>query len=174
MVFRIDPAAADQAMVAIREMVRGQEPVERWKLDFFDNELSSSYAKERDLALLITLFSLLAVVISLVGVFGLVMFETQYRRREIGLRKVYGSTVSEILSMFNRRFVWIVLVCFVVASPVAYYGVSRWLSGFAYRTPIHWWVFLLALLVVLFVTLFTVTVQSYRAATENPINSIRN
>ncbi|MEF9950199.1 MAG: ABC transporter permease, partial [Mucinivorans sp.] len=76
--------------------------------------------------------------------------------------------------MFNRKFVWIIAVCFALAAPVAYFGVNLWLEDFAYRTPLHWWVFAAALLIVLSITLLTVTVQSYRAATENPVKSIKS
>ena len=90
---------------------------------------------------LVTVFSLLAIIISLVGVFGLVVFETQYRRKEIGIRKVHGATVGEILLMFNKAYLRIVGICFVIAAPVAWQGVKMWLEGFAYKTPLHWWVF---------------------------------
>ena len=122
---------------------------------------------------MITLFSLLAIIISLVGVFGLVVFETQYRRREIGLRKVYGSTISAILIKLNLRFVWIVSICFLIAAPIAYAGVDSWLSGFAYRSDMEWWVFVASPLIVLVVTIATVTIQSYRVASENPIKSLK-
>ncbi len=140
---------------------------------FLDETVEAQYRNDRRMGNLITLFSLLAAVISLAGVFGLVVFETQYRRKEIGVRKVMGATVSEILGMFNRQFVWLVGICFVVAAPLAWYGVREWLATFAYRTPIYWWVFLVSLLIVLFITLLTVTVQSWRAATANPVDALK-
>ena len=76
------------------------------------------------------------MIISIVGIFGLVIFETQYRRKEIGIRKVFGATVHEILVMFNKIYFRIVCVCFIIAAPLAYYGVRKWLEGFAYKTPI--------------------------------------
>ena len=103
----------------------------------------------------------------------MVLFETQYRRKEIGVRKVMGATVAEILGMFNRSFVRLVLICFVVAVPLAWYGVRGWLATFAYRTPIYWWVFAVSLLIVLTITLATVTVQSWRAATSNPVDALK-
>lgn len=141
---------------------------------FLDSDLEAQYRKESDLGLLITLFSVLAIVISLVGVFGLVVFETQYRRKEIGLRRINGATIGIILRMFNARFIWIVIVCFFVATPVALYGVIEWLSEFAYRTPIYWWVFVIALAIVLLITILTVTIQSWRAARENPVKSLKS
>ena len=82
---------------------------------------------------LITVFSILAIIISLVGVFGLVVFDTQYRRKEIGVRKVHGATNSEILKMLNRSYIYIVLVCFALATPIGYYGIKKWLESFAYK-----------------------------------------
>lgn len=102
------------------------------------------------------------------GVFGLVMFETEYRRKEIGVRRVNGATIGEILKMFNVEFARIVLICFVIATPLSWWIVNRYLSGFAYRVPIHIWVFALALVAVLLITAIVVTGRCYRAATENP------
>lgn len=165
-----DPfAAADH----IRHVAAQIDPVYPVDLKFFDAAFDVLYQKDRHTASLITIFSLLAVIISLVGVFGLVVFETQYRRKEIGVRKVLGATVAEILAMFNRSFVRLVIVCFVVAAPLAWYGVTKWLETFAYRTPIYWWVFALSLVIVLLITLITVTVQSWRAATANPVNALK-
>lgn len=142
-------------------------------VDVFDAELGSQYQKEQRLSTFIALFSLLSVVISLMGVFGLVLFETQHRRKEIGIRRVHGATIPEILAMFNTKFVAIILVCFVVSAPISYYISSWWLNSFAYRTPIFWWVFVLALLVILAITITTVTTRSLKAATSNPATSIK-
>lgn len=171
---KVDCPQSLQAMEMIRNIVKQVEPVELWKINFFDANLAALYDNERNLAKLVLLFSIMAIVISLMGVFGLVVFETQYRRKEIGLRKINGATIINILEMFNRRFIWIVVGCFVVATPLAWYGVNQWLGGFAYRTPIYWWVFALALIIVLAMTLLTVTIQSWRAATENPIKSLKS
>ena len=140
---------------------------------FLDETVEAQYRDERRIGSLITGFSLLAIVISMAGVFGLVVFETQYRRKEIGVRKVMGATVAEILAMFNRSFVRLVLICFVVAAPLAWYGVREWLGTFAYRTPVYWWVFAVSLAIVLFITLATVTIQSWRAATANPVEAFK-
>ncbi len=142
--------------------------------DFFDVELGRNYRKEQKLTTLIALFSLVSIIISLMGVFGLVLFETQYRRKEIGIRRVHGSSIHAILVIFNTQFVRIVLVCFVLAVPVSSFIMNRWLSHFAYHTPLYWWVFALALLVVLLITVVTVTVRSWRTAAANPVEAIKN
>ena len=148
----------------VREKIRVQD---------FKEELGIEYEKEKKLTLLITLFTFLSIIISLMGVFGLVLFETQYRRKEIGLRRVHGASVNEILMMFNSKFIKIVTICFIIAVPVSWYAVNTWLSGFAYRVPLYWWVFAIAFVIVLAVTVSIVTLKSLRAAYENPSNSIR-
>ena len=140
----------------------------------FSQSIENQYQKEQNLSKLVTLFTVLAIVISLMGVFGLVMFETEHRRKEIGIRRVNGATEGEILAMFNARFVKIVLVCFAVAVPISILIMHRYLEGFAYRAPLHWWVFALALLAVLAVTVVVVTLRSLRAATVNPVKSLRS
>lgn len=158
----------------IKKTVASIDPSYPADVRFYDTVFDQLYQAERRTAGLIALFSLLAVAISLVGVFGLVVFETQYRKKEIGVRRVMGATIGEILVMFNRRFVWTILFCFVLAGPVAWYGVTRWQGAFVYKTPLHWWIFLVAFVIVLGVTLATVSIQSWRAASANPIKSLRS
>ena len=140
----------------------------------FEKAIENQYKKEQNLSQLVNLFTILAIVISLMGVFGLVMFETEHRRKEIGIRRVHGATVQQILLMFNSRFVKIVLVCFVIAVPVSIVIMRRYLEGFAYQVPLHVWVFALALLAVVGVTIAVVTLRSLRAATVNPVESLKN
>ena len=141
---------------------------------FFDTMLETTYQTERNLTTLITLFSLLAVFISVVGVFGMVVFDSEYKRKEIGIRKVLGSTTAEILVLFNKGYVKVLVVCFLLAAPCAWYGVHVWLQNFAYKIPIYWWVFPVAFLLISLITVATVTYQNWHAANENPVNSIKN
>ena len=157
----------------IRKTVAHLDPTYPCEVEFYDEIFDHLYHQERNLSTMILLFSLLAVIISIVGIFGLVIFETQYRRKEIGIRKVFGATVHEILIMFNEIYFRIVCVCFIIAAPLAYYGVRKWLEGFAYKTPIYWWIFAFALLIVSLITMFTVTFQNWRAANANPVDSIK-
>ena len=146
----------------IRETVRSFDPDADADIRFLDENIGALYQKEDRLAAMLTLFSLLSVGISIVGVFGLILFETQFRRKEIGLRKVYGATIGEILRMFNKRYM-----------RIGWYVVDRWLESFAYRTPVKWWIFAVAVGSVALVTVLTITLQSYRTATENPVRSIK-
>ncbi len=155
------------------EMVPSLDPA-MIEARLFDSELEAQYRKEQRLSTLITVFSALSILISMMGVFGLVLFETQYRRKEIGIRRVNGASVGGILRMFNMQFLRVVAVCAVVAVPVSWYLVDRWLSTFAYRMPMHWWIFASAVVIVAIITVLTVTVRSRAAANENPVNAIQH
>lgn len=144
------------------------------QVQMFDDELEVYYEAEERLAKLITIFTLLSVVISIMGVFGLVLFETQYRRKEIGIRRVNGASVQSILKMFNLQFLRITLICAAIAIPISYYFVNRWLTGFTARMPMSWWVFALAVVIICLIVVGTVTARSWKAANENPINSIQH
>lgn len=163
------PAVADFIRKSVKELV----PDSQLDIRFMDEEIGNQYYKEQKLSNLLTLFSLLSILISIVGVFGLVLFETQYRRKEIGIRKIHGATVGEIFRMFNKIYVRIVLACFVVAVPIAYCIVDRWLENFAYKAPVEIWIYLAALAIVLGTTVATVLIQTYRAATDNPVQSLK-
>ena len=143
-------------------------------LHYVDDELEKTYRQERLFTKQILLFSLLAILISIIGVFGMTMFESEYRRKEIGIRKVFGSSTKEILMMFNRRYLLILLGCFVVAAPIGYMVGVHWLEGFAVRTAISPLLFLVSFLLIALITMLTVTYQSWKNATENPVNSIKN
>ena len=145
---------------------------EKINVEFFDKELEDLYYLEKKLSTLIAMFSFLSIVISIIGVFGLVLFETQYRRREIGIRRVHGASVGGILQMFNRKYLYIVAACSAVAIPVSYYIISRWMEQYVYRVELSWWVYALAVGVILLITIVTVSLRSWSAANENPTNSI--
>ena len=142
-------------------------------LRYVDDVLEKSYQQERLFTQQILLFSLLAILISIIGVFGLTMFESEYRRKEIGIRKVFGSSTKEILMMFWRRYLYILLGCFVVAAPIGYLVGRHWLEGFAVRTAISPLLFVVSFLLITLITMLTVTCQSWKNANENPINSIK-
>ncbi|MDR0865139.1 MAG: FtsX-like permease family protein, partial [Candidatus Symbiothrix sp.] len=141
---------------------------------FYDEVFDALYRQEINAERVIILFGLLAVIIAVAGVFGLVLFECTYKRKEIGVRKVMGSTEPEILLLFNRIYLRIFGVCFVIAVPIGYYIVKRWLENFAYKTHLDWWGFALVGLLVLLIIVCTVSWQSWRAATANPVNALKS
>ena len=147
---------------------------EQVEAKFLDQKLEDLYQDEFRFIRQVGWFSGVCLVIALIGVFCLTMFETEYRRKEIGIRKVMGSSTQEILMMFCRHYALLLAVSFIIAAPIAYYIGQQWLQSFAERTPIYWWLFPLVLLVVGIITLATVIIQSWRTANENPVNSIKN
>ena len=155
----------------LMEIAPNADP-EKIKIQFFEQELELLYQVEDKLSTLVTLFSFLSIVISIIGVFGLVLFETQYRRREIGIRRVHGASVGGILKMFNRKYLYIVAACSAVSIPVSYYIIDSWMQQYVYRTPMSWWVYALAVGVILLITIVTVSLRSWSAANENPTQSI--
>lgn len=148
-------------------------PKDEFDVMFFDSRLDSEYGRERNASRIILLFTVLAITISLMGVFGLVMFEAEHRRKEIAIRRINGASVVDVLKMFNIKFIRIVIVCFVLSIPISWLIVDAYLKGFAYRMPTHWWVFFSAFLSVMIVTLIVVTLRCLSAALSNPIKSIK-
>ena len=162
------------AMKHVQTTLAGFETNYPIEARFYDEVLQRLYEKEIALNSLITLFSLLAIFISIVGVFGLVVFDSECRRKEIGIRKVLGASTIGIIIMFNKGYFKILVVCFVIAAPLAWYAVHRWLENFAYKTPMHWWVYLLAFVAVAIITAATVTFQNWRVASDNPLKAIKS
>ena len=148
--------------------------VEQNELIIFDDELAIQYQIEDKLATLVTMFSFLSIVISIIGVFGLVLFETQYKRREIGIRRIHGASAVGILKMFNKKYLYIVAICSAVAIPISYYIIDRWMQQFVYRTEMSVWVYVVAVLTITIITVATVSLRSWKAANENPSISINN
>ena len=158
-----------EAVAHVRETLKEIDPTFPFEISFYNTILNNLYQKEQTLGKLISLFGIMAILISIVGVFGLVLFETQYRRKEIGIRKINGATTGQILLMFNKTYIRIVSVCFIISIPIAWMGTQQWLENFAYKTPLHLWVFIVAFLIILSVTIGTVTFRNWQAvnASEN-------
>lgn len=163
-----------EAVAHVRETLKKIDPTFPFEISFYNTILNNLYQKEQTLGKLISLFGIMAILISIVGVFGLVLFETQYRRKEIGIRKINGATTGQILLMFNKTYIRIVSVCFIISIPIAWMGTQQWLENFAYKTPLHLWVFIVAFLIILSVTIGTVTFRNWQAANENPVNSVKS
>jgi len=140
---------------------------------FFDDYIQNLYQKEERQAKAIQIFAVLAVLISCLGLIGTAEQTIKRRTKEIGIRKVNGAKIHEILAMLNKDFVKWVVISFLVATPVAWYAMHKWLESFAYKTELSWWIFALAGVLALGIALLTVSVQSWRAATRNPVEALR-
>ena len=143
------------------------------EIKFLNDQIQHQYIKEIKAQKLLTYFSFFAIFISAMGLFGLVIFTTNQRRKEIGVRKVNGAKISEVLAMLNKDFIKWVAIAFVIASPIAYYAMNKWLENFAYKTTLSWWIFALAGLLAFGIALLTVSFQSWKAATRNPVEALR-
>ena len=139
-----------------------------------DEWIENMYQSEQSLGKLITIASFVALLIAIIGIIGLVFFETQFIRKEIAVRRVNGATVGSILKMINKKYLIMAGASFVIAAPVAYWLMTAWRKGFAYQAPVPVWIFLVALLAVAAITLAVVTLQSWRAASANPVESLKN
>ena len=139
----------------------------------FTQQQEQLYGAEKQVSAFITIFTVITIIVSVIGIFGIVMFDTQRRRKEIGIRRVNGATITEILLMFNKKFFILVGICAAVAVPVALVALNKYFSGFAYHIPIHWYVIAICIIAALFITALTVTLASFRAATENPSNTLK-
>ncbi len=141
---------------------------------FLDERLDALYRAEENQAQLIFIFCMVSILISVIGALGLIIFMCEFRVKEIGIRKVNGSSVLEIMLLLNKSFFRWILIAYVIAVPVSYYLVSSWLKGFAYQTNLSWWIFITAGFLTMIVSLMTVSWHSYRAASRNPVDAIRN
>lgn len=147
---------------------------EPFEFTFLDEAFDQVYRSETSFQKLIFTATLLTILISLAGLFALSLFAIQKRVKEIGIRKVNGAKEIEILTLLNKDFIKWVVIAFLIACPLAYYAMSLWLENFAYRVPINWWNFAIAGILAITIALLTVSWQSWRAATRNPVEALRN
>lgn len=161
------------ALKHVKSVVHNYEEGEPLQTRFYDDVFNQVYEKEQNLTFLISLFSVIAIIISITGVLGLVFFENEYRQKEIGIRKVLGSSEMEVLTLFNKSYLTISVVCYVISCGIAYYCMSKWLENFSSQTPLYWWVFIVSGLLVILTTIVTVSWQSWKTATSNPLEIMK-
>ncbi|WP_282125168.1 ABC transporter permease [Marinifilum flexuosum] len=140
---------------------------------FLDERLRENYDSEVRLTWIFSIFSLLSILIASLGLFGLSSFLAEQRTKELGIRKVLGASVKQLVNLLTKEFVRLILIANVLAIPITYWAMNSWLNDFSYRIQISWWIFLLTLIVSLVIGVFTVSWQSYRAASADPVNAIK-
>ncbi len=140
--------------------------------EFFDQAIASWYEKEKRMSIIIKYFAILSIIISVMGIYAMSVFYNQQKIKEIGVRKVNGATVFEIIKMLNKDFVKWVLIAFVIAVPIAYYAMNKWLETFAYRINLSWWIFAFAGITALVIALTTVSWNTFVSARRNPADSL--
>jgi putative ABC transport system permease protein len=141
---------------------------------FVDHMLEKQYRTEQNTARIVFYFSILAIVVSCLGLFGLATYTAEKRTKEIGVRKVLGASVASIILLFSKEFLKLVLISFVMAAPIAWYTMHRWLQDFAYSIDIEWWIFLITSLLVVIITIVTISFQAIKAALISPVKSLRS
>ena len=141
---------------------------------FADDEYALKFAREERIGKLASVFAVLAIAISCLGLFGLASFVAEQRTKEIGIRKVVGASVFNLWKMLSKDFVVLVLLACFIAIPIAYYFLSNWLEKYEYRIQISWWVFVVTSIAALAITLLTVSYQAIKAALMNPVKSLRS
>ena len=140
---------------------------------FFDDLFNMVYLAEQKMGRMFGVFALIAIFIACMGVFGLSAFLAEQKRKEIGIRKVLGASVSKIVYLLSRDLMWLVLFANIIGWPVAYYAMKRWLQNFAYRTDIHLGIFLLSTALIFLISFLTLSYQAIKAARANPVDSLR-
>ena len=165
-----DKIEAKRRIAEVLNRLDGSQKYEMW---FLDDDLQQTYVEEFRFISQVKLFAIICIIITIIGVFSLTMFETEYRRKEIAIRKVMGSSIGSVVRLFAMRYALPLVVAFVVAAPVGWWLSNSWLQSFAEHTPIHWWLFPLSFVLVSAVVVITVIIQSWRVATANPVESIK-
>lgn len=174
MAIKISPKNIKQTIASIEENWLKFLPTESFNYYFLDDFFDQQYRSEERFANLFSNFAVLAILISCLGLLGLAAYSTLQRRREIGIRKILGASVSGIINLLSIDFIKLVVIAFVIASPLAWFAMHYWLEDFAYRTTIQWWMFALAGITALLIALLTVSVNAIKASLDNPVVALRN
>ena len=140
---------------------------------FLDDRFNNTYQSEQKTGTILGIFAGLTIFVACLGLFGLVTFTAEQRTKEIGVRKVLGATITGIVSLLSKDFLKLVFIAFIIASPVAWFIMNKWLQDFAYRINISWWMFAVAGFIVIIIALLTVSSQAIKAAIANPVESLR-
>ena len=174
MIVSVNSSNYSQLLMSINGVWTKDMPATPFQYAFLDDEVQKQYESEDIISHIINSFTSIAIIISCLGLFGLAAFSAEQRRKEIGIRKVLGSSVSGIVSLLSKDFLILVGISFVIATPIAGYAMSHWfLQGFAYRIPLSWWMFALAGVLAVAIALITVSSQAIRAALMNPVKSLK-
>lgn len=177
---RINPKSASdtEMMLGLIDEVKSEldrlSPGTPFEYSFMDQEFENSFRSEQQMGQVLNIFTFMAIAITCLGLFGLAAFSAEQRKKELGVRKVLGASVFRLVYMFASEFTLLIMISLVIASPVAYFFVKQWLAGYVYKTPIHFWVFILAALGALVIAWLTIGFQSVKAAHQNPVDVLRD
>lgn len=148
-------------------------PHQPFEYTFMDDGYDSLYKSEQSTALLFIIFSVLAIFIASLGLLGMIIFITEQRTREVGIRKALGATVTHIFMLLSRDFLWLLLIALIIGTPLAWWGMNQWLMNFEYKTDIPFWVFITGGMISLLIAMITISTHAIKSATANPVDSLR-
>ena len=172
---RIKTAGDLQALIReVKEVVKQQDDSVPFEYSFMDKEFEGSFRSEWKMGTILKIFTVMALVIACLGLFGLAAFSAEQRTKELGIRKVMGATVLELVITFSSEFTRLILIAVLIATPISYFLVNQWLGNFAYRTPIEVMVFFTAIVGALIIAILTISYQSISAALTNPAKTLRS
>lgn len=173
MIARSNGKNIGSALSAIETAWKKQIPNEPFEYSFLDQDFQKNYEADSRRSSLINYFTIVAIIISCLGLFGLATFTAEQRTKEIGIRKVLGASASGVVALLSKDFLKLVLIAIVIASPIAWYFMHKWLQNFAYQTNISWWIFVLTACIALMIAFMTISYQALKAAFSNPVKSLR-
>jgi putative ABC transport system permease protein len=170
---RLSPGNIDDKIVELEKVWKSFIPDEPMDYSFYDDNFNAMYKQDERLGKAIGMFALIAFILTCMGIFGQIFQVCVNRTKEIGIRKINGASVLEVVVMLSKNFIKLLTISFVIATPIAWYVMHKWLQSFAYKTELSWWIFLLAGIVALVIAVLTVSWQSWRVATRNPVEALR-
>jgi putative ABC transport system permease protein len=170
---KTEPGRTKEALASLEKVYKNINPNFAFAYQFADEEYAKLYSSEQLISRLSILFSVLAILISCMGLLGLVMFSAEQRVKEISMRKVLGASFSQIITLFSTDFIKLIVIAFCIAGPLAWFAMNNWLQDFAYKIPLSWWIFVLAGVAAIFIALLTIGMQALKAARTNPVDNLR-
>jgi putative ABC transport system permease protein len=173
LIFKIKTADVAGLLATMKKQWDAFITDEPFTYTFIDDLYNKTYAAEQKTGTILNIFSILIIFVACLGLFGLATYTAEQRTKEIGIRKVLGASASQVTQMLSREFLKLVLIASLIAFPVAWWAMNKWLQSFAYRIEISWWVFVIAALVTIFIALLTISFRAVRAAIANPVKSLR-
>ncbi len=173
-IVKLEPGKTKEGLASLEAVCKEINPNYPFAFKFLDQEYDKLYRNEKVITRLTNIFAMLGIAISCLGLLGLVMFAAEQRTKEIGIRKVLGATVANIVNLLSKEFLSLVLFSFLLAAPLAGYFMYQWLQGFAYKIELSWWIFVMAGVAALLIALITISVQAFQSAVVNPVKSLRS
>ncbi|GAB2972664.1 ABC transporter permease [Mucilaginibacter puniceus] len=173
-IIRVEEGKTQSVIAGLQKLCKQLNPNFSFSYQFSDQEYTKLYKSEQLAGNLAKYFAFLAIFISCMGLLGLAMFVAEQRFKEIGIRKILGANVSSLFALLSSEFLWLIIIALVIATPIAWYAINNWLQGFAYHTPLQWWIFALSGGLIIFIAMATVSLQLIKAALTNPVKSLRS